>query len=67
MAAPESETEIDNPESEDGSSFFPDKTSADDFANAIKHMITIFDSRGMLVLDPAKEMSHAAKAMGESF
>jgi hypothetical protein len=42
MAAPESETEIDNPESEDGSSFFPDKTSADNFANTIKHMITIF-------------------------
>jgi len=67
MAAPESEIEIDNPESEDGSSFFPDKTSADDFANTIKHMITIFDSRGMLVPDPAKEMSHASKVIRESF
>jgi hypothetical protein len=68
MAAPESEIAIDNPESQDGSSFFfLDKTFADDFANAIRHVITIFDSHGMLVPDPVKEMSHAAKVMGESF
>jgi hypothetical protein len=30
-------------------------------------MITIFDSCGMLIPDPVKEMSHAVKVMGESF